>query len=175
MGKGVFMMRKILVSLFLVFIMVFGFASVSSAANWQWITSTDDTTYSFDTTSLKDKSTKTLNPEYSQFIYSVWIKCEYTDAKGEELAAQLNFNKPIKYTLSEREFDYKNKATKTNAMHIYAKDGTRIDSVPSYLLGSSFESIIPDSVGEVIYNTTLKEFNAQRNEQSGKTWKDYLK
>jgi len=155
-------MRKILVSLFLVSIMVFGFASVSSAANWQWITSTTDTTYSFDTTSLKDKSIKAPTPEHSQLIYSVWIKYEYTDAKMEELAAKLNFNKPIKYLLNEIEFDYKNKATKINAIHAYAKDGTYIDSVPSYRLGSSFKSIIPDSVGEVIYYTTLKNFIAQR-------------
>jgi len=169
------MMKKVLAVLYLVCMMFFGFTNISSAANWQWITSTDDSTYSFDTTSLKDKSIKTPTPEYSQLVYSVWIKCEYTDAKGEELAAQLNYNRPIKYYLSEREYDYKNKATRINTMHIYAKDGTRIDSVPSYLLGSSFESIIPDSIGEIIYNTTLKEFNAQRNSQSGKTWKDYLK
>lgn len=155
------MMRKILTTLFLVCILVFSFTSVSSAANWQWITSTDDTTISYDTTSIIDKSYKISNAEYGNLVYSVWTKSEYTDAKGEELAAQLNFNQPIKYSLIEREFDYKNKATRINAMHIYTKDGTRIESVPSYILGSSFESIIPDSTGEVIFQVTFKEFKAQ--------------
>ena len=155
------MMKKFITNLVLVCIMLLGFTSVSSAANWQWITSTDDTTYSFDTTSIIDKSYKISNTEYGNLVYSVWTKTEYTDAKGEELAAQLNYNKPIKYSLSEREFDHKNKATRTNAMHIYTKDGTRIESVPSYILGSSFESIIPDSIGEVIFQVTFKEFKAQ--------------
>ena len=169
------MMKKILTSLFLVCIMVFGFTNVSSAANWQWITSTDDTTVSFDTTSIIDKSIKISNTEYINCIYSVWIKFEFTDTEGDTMAQKYNFEKSVALQLVEMEFDYKNRGSRIKSSHIYAKDGTRIDSVPSYLLGSSFESIIPDSIGEIIYNTTLKEFNAQRNSQSGKTWKDYLK
>lgn len=154
-------MRKLLTCLFLVCVMLFGFTSVSSAANWQWITSTDDTTYSFDTTSIIDKSYKISNTEYANLVYSVWTKTEYTDAKGEELAAQLNFNKPIKYALSEFEFDYKNKTTRTNAVHIYAKDGTCLGSIPSYVFSSTFESIVPDSIGAAIFQVTFKEFKAQ--------------
>ena len=58
------MMKKFLTTLFLVCIMTFGFASISSAANWQWITSTDVATISFDTTSIIDKSIKVSNTSF---------------------------------------------------------------------------------------------------------------
>ena len=173
MGKGVFMMRKILVSLFLVSILVFGFASVSSAANWQWITSTDNATIYFDTTSIKDKSTNKSDPNYSNLVYSVWVKWVYTDSEADNLAKKLNFTKPVAYSLYETDVDYKNKGMLVKSIYYYDNEGKSLWGGPLY--STEFKSIIPDSVGEVIYNTTLKEFNAQRNEQSGKSWKDYLK
>lgn len=154
-------MRKIITTLFLVFIMLFSITGVSSAANWRWITSTADTTYSFDTTSIIDKSYKISNTEYANFVYSVWVKYEYTDSKGEDMAKELSFNKPVGYALNELEFDYKNNGVRIKAMHVYGKDGTHLSSVPSYAFSSSFESIIPETTGEAIYKTTFKEYKTQ--------------
>ncbi|NLH46368.1 MAG: hypothetical protein GX451_09620 [Acholeplasmataceae bacterium] len=155
------MMRKILASLFLVCIMMFGFASVSSAANWQWITSTDDTTVSFDTTSIIDKSIKISNTEYINCIYSVWIKFEFTDTEGDTMAQKYNFEKSVALQLVEMEFDYKNRGSRIKSSHIYAKDGSLLDSMPSYMVKTSFDSIIPGSGGEAIFQATFKEYKSQ--------------
>ena len=163
------MMRKFIASLFLVCVMVLGLTNVSSAANWQWITSTDDATISFDTASIKNNS----NPAYSQWVYSAWIKWTYVDSEGEKMAEKYNFKKPVAYSLVEEHFDYKNKGILIKFVYYYDNEGKILFGSPTY--ETTFQPVIPDSIGEVIYNTTLKEFNAQRNVPAGKSWKDYLK
>ena len=166
-------MKKFFTGLFLVCILVLGFTNISSAANWQWITSTDTATVSFDTTSIKNNSTNNSNPAYSQLVYSAWIKWTYVDSEGEKMAEKFNFKKPIAYSLVEEHFDYKNKGILIKFFYYYDNEGKVLFGSPTY--ETTFQPVIPDSIGEVIYNTTLKEFNAQRNGQSGKSWKDYLK
>ena len=155
------MMRKTLTTLLLVFVLIFSVTGVSSAANWQWITSTDDTTVSFDTTSIIDKSVKISNTEYINCIYSVWLKCEFTDAKGEALAKDVNVEKAIALELNEIEFDFKNRGKRIKSTHFYAKDGSLLVSMPIYMVKNSFDSIIPGSGGEIIFNATFKEYQAQ--------------
>ncbi len=154
-------MRKILTTLFLVFILILSVTGVSSAANWQWITSTDDTTISYDTTSIMDKSIKHPLPEYSTFIYSVWIRSEYTDSRGDEISKQYSYDKTVGFDLNEFEFDYKNKGIRAKSRHTYAKDGSPLGSHPSYTFDPSFVSLIPGSVGETIFYVTFKEYQAQ--------------
>lgn len=155
------MVKKNLTSLLLICAIVFSFTSVSSAASWQWITSTDDTTVSFDTTSIMDKSIKYPIPEFSKFIYSVWVKSEYTDSRGEEISKQYNYDKTVGFDLNEFEFDYKNKGIRAKSRHTYAKDGSFLGSHPSYTFSLEFVSLIPGSVGETIFYITFKEYQSQ--------------
>ena len=59
------------------------------------------------------------------------------------------------------EFDYKNKGMRIKSSYVYAKDGTCISSMPSYMVKTSFDSIIPGSLCEAIFQATSKEYHAQ--------------
>lgn len=159
------MMRKILVSLFLVFIMVFGFASVSSAANWKWITSTDEATTSFDAASIKNNS-------YYK-TYSVWIKHDYPDYIRDAIAKKFECDKPVAQLMQNIEFDYVNNTMNLVASYFYSKDGEILRSSQYDI--RSFRPIAPDTIGDIVFQATFKEFKAQYGGQSSKTWKDYLK
>ena len=153
------MMKRFLASLFLVCIMVFSFTSVSYAENWEWIMTTDDTKYSFDTTSVKDNSIKNINPECSQFVYSVNIKYEYTNSKGQDMAKKHNFKKPISYIIYEEDINYKTKSELIKSMYLFDNDGKIILGGPTYC--TEFQPITPASIGEAIYIATLKQYQAQ--------------
>lgn len=145
-------MRKLLTCLFLICIMLFGFSSVSSAANWQWITSTEKITISFDPSRIREKD---------RDAYSVWVKNEYSSYYGKEFAETYKLKKPVSYNLLLFEFSYKSEGYRVLSCLFYADDGSIIDSYNRNPVLTNFEPIIPDSVGEDIFNATFKEYKAQ--------------
>lgn len=154
MGKGAFMMRKILVSLFLVSIMVFGFASVSSAANWKWIVSTNTVTIFFDAANI--------NGTPSDKQYSVWTKYAFTESEGQKLMSKFNYDKPVSYALYYEQFDYNNHASRTSVAVYYAKDGS---ALANYNFQNAFSPIIPETIQEQVFVTT---FTAYAENNAGK-------
>lgn len=140
-------MRKILVSLFLVSIMVFGFASVSSAANWKWIVSTNIVTISFDAANIRETS--------SEKQYSVWTKYEFTDSEGLRLMSKFNYAKPVSHALYYEEFDYKNRVSRTIVGVHYAKDG---NVLANYNFQNNFSPIIPETVQEQVFVATFTSY-----------------
>ncbi len=154
MGKGAFMMRKIVTSLFLVFIMVFGFASVSSAANWKWIVSTNTVSIFFDAANIRGTS--------SDKQYSVWTKYAFTNSEGQKLMSKFNYAKPVSHALYHEEFDYNNHASRTSVGVYYAKDGSVL---ASYNFQNDFSPIIPETIQEQVFVTT---FTAYTENNAGK-------
>ena len=143
------MMKKFFANLLICFILL-GITCTSYAANWQWITSTDIITLSFDTTSIRPSESGR---------YFVWIKQEYTEAEGKNLSNKFQYDKPIAYFLIREEIDYKNEAIGTQSTIAYANDGSVMGSYTNKFY--DFTPVIPGTVGEIQFLVTLKEYQKQ--------------
>ena len=106
---------KKLTMILLVCIITVGYSVSAYAADWQWITSTDTNTFSFDKESIRKTTTGK---------YTVWTKNEYTEAESRRMSDEFMFDKPLAYVLSRIEFDYKNENMGFQAEAYYAKDGS---------------------------------------------------
>ena len=78
-------MKKIILILSLC-LSLLGLSSITYAAEWEWITSTDVMTVSFD----KDSIRKSEDDKYF-----AWIKYEYTESKGAKISDDLKLAEPI--------------------------------------------------------------------------------
>ncbi|WP_293660865.1 surface-adhesin E family protein [uncultured Phascolarctobacterium sp.] len=139
------MMKKFIVSLLSLF-MFFGIIPASYAANWQWITSTDTITYSFDSQSIR---------QIAPGKYFVWVKNEFTEAAGKQLSADLNFKKPVAFSLHRSEYNCINEFTGMQSYAYYAKDGSILaQGTDNYY---SYSPIIPGTIGEMIFLITFSK------------------
>lgn len=141
-------MKKIILILSLC-LSLLGLSSITYAAEWEWITSTDVMTVSFD----KDSIRKSEDDKYF-----AWIKYEYTESKGAKISDDLKLAEPISYQLHRLEFDYKNESIKTQSVVTYDKNGTTLANYTDKYSLNHFEPIIPGSVGEAIFYATFAEY-----------------
>lgn len=141
-------MKKIILILSLC-LSLLGLSSITYAAEWKWITSTDVMTISFDENSIR-KSDRNK--------YFVWIKSEFTESEGVKESNRLKLAEPISYQLIRWEFDYKNESIKTQSVVIYDKNGTTLASYTDKYSLERFEPIIPGSIGEKIFYATFAEY-----------------
>ena len=77
---------KKLTMILLVCIITVGYSVSAYAADWQWITSTDTNTFSFDKESIRKTTTGK---------YTVWTKNEYTAAASRSLTADIMIDQSI--------------------------------------------------------------------------------
>lgn len=128
-------MRKILL---LTLALCLAFSSLASAANWQWVASTDDTTLEIDSQSI----TK------ADGIYNVWAQFKYADfvdkrANGERISfARTQFK--LKNTPSGYEI-------MSTVTHSYNKKGDVLLTYPA----QPWASVIPETLGEAILKKVL--------------------
>jgi hypothetical protein len=141
-------MKKIITTL-LFCLAVFIMSPISYAADWQWISSTDVMTVSFDKDSIR-KSERNK--------YFVWIKFEFTESEGIKQSNNLKLAKPISYQLIRFEFDYKNESNRLQTLVVYGKDGTSLANYTDKYSVEQFEPIIPGSTGEEIFYVTFAEY-----------------
>lgn len=133
--------------------MIFLLPMATEASNdrWVWIASNDEVGYFFDTQSFQDKSVPVIKKE----AYSVWIKTQYTEAYGKEMAKEEGFAEAASHSMSKFEFDYNNKTLTSLAYAVYGKNGKILYSDQKT---SKSEQIIPDTMGEAIFYTTYSYY-----------------
>lgn len=141
-------MKKIIFILSLC-LSLLGLSSITYAAEWKWITSTDVMTISFDENSIR-KSDRNK--------YFVCIKSEFTESEGVKESNRLKLAEPISYQLIRWEFDYKNESHRLQTAVMYGKDGTVLSKYTDKSSLARFEPIIPGSIVEAIFYATFAEY-----------------
>ena len=136
-------MKKLLAIILFVTLVV-GFTGVASAANWEYIGSDDKQGCFFDTESFKKTGSQT---------YAVWVKAEYTDAYGRELAKKYRFDRPVSHMLTKYEYNYVDSKARILQVIFYDKGRKTITS-GDFSDTATWGSLIPDSMGEMIFHTT---------------------
>lgn len=150
--------KKIL-SVFTFLILLFALSTAYAADRWQWITSTDDTTYSYDTTSIKGSYDNS---------YLVWLRLDYTEEEGQRQMKAFNYSEPSSYSLAQFEFDYKHTRTRLVSHYVYSNAGKMISSNDySY---ANWKTIAPDTIMEHVYMVTYDAFKKIQK----KSWQDFL-
>ena len=139
-------MRKLFSILFFL-ILFFAFSNTYAADRWQWITSTDNTTYSYDTTSIKRSYDNN---------YLVWIRMDYTNEEGEREMKDFHFSEPVSYSLARFEFDYKHDRERIVSIYVYSKARKAILNY-TYPC-DNWQTIAPDSISESLYTVTYNAF-----------------
>jgi len=139
-------MKKFIMML-LVCIITVGYAVSTHAADWQWVTSTDTNTFSFDKESIRKTTTGK---------YAVWTKNEYTESEAIRTSDEFMLAKPLAYVLSRIEFDYKNKSMGFQSEAYYAKDGSVLYNHTNKYY--DLAPIIPDTIAECIFYKTFEEY-----------------
>ena len=139
-------MKKLL-TILLFCILTVGMTSVSSAKEWQFVTSNNEFGIFFDTQSLQKTDTT---------IYSVWTKHEYTEAAGKRTAIEYKYNRPISHMLQKMEFNYSTKQFKILTYTFYDKSSATIDyfTYPS----PRWNTIIPDSMVEELFTASYNYY-----------------
>lgn len=130
-------MRKILL---LTLALCLAFSSLASAANWKWLTSTDDITLSINT----DNITRVNG------VYTVWVQIKYADYaqkiyKGEKIAV----------TLEKMNFKRTEIGDETRSLEIIDYN-IKGDFLRNTKGSGTWESVIPSSIGEQIFQEVLK-------------------
>ena len=138
---------KKLTMILLVCIITVGYSVSAYAADWQWITSTDTNTFSFDKESIRKTTTGK---------YTVWTKNEYTEAESRRMSDEFMFDKPLAYVLSRIEFDYKNENMGFQAEAYYAKDGSVLYNYTNKYY--DLTPIIPDTIAEYTFYKTFDAY-----------------
>lgn len=141
-------MKKIILILSLC-LSLLGLSSITYAAEWEWITSTDVMTVSFD----KDSVRKSKNDRYF-----AWIKFELTESEGIKESKRIKLAEPTSSELRRFEFDYKNESIRIQSIVVYDKKGTVLSSYTDKYSLERFEPIIPGSIGEAIFYVTFAEY-----------------
>ena len=120
-------------------------ANIMSAADWQWLRDTgNEESWFFDAQSLKKVSDTT---------YSVWVKMEYSEAKAKEVTEFFNFKTPFACSLSQYEFNFRDKTYRFLAVPTY------YDTEGNVLLADDnrpdkWDPVFPKAVNETIFNAT---------------------
>lgn len=130
-------MRKILL---LTLALCLAFSSLASAASWKWLTSTDDVTVSINT----DNITRVNG------IYTVWVQIKYADY------AQKNYKgEKIAVTLEKMNFKRTEMGDEGRSLEIidYSSKGNFLRNTKG---SATWESVIPSSIGEQIFQEVLK-------------------
>jgi|GEM_PF-2776471 len=130
-------MRKILL---LTLALCLAFSSLASAASWKWLTSTDDVTVSINT----DNITRVNG------IYTVWVQIKYADY------AQKNYKgEKIALTLEKMNFKRTEMGDEGRSLEIidYSSKGNFLRNTKG---SAAWESVIPSSIGEQIFQEVLK-------------------
>ena len=135
-----------LLAIILFVTLVVGFTGVASAEiisdEWQWIGSDDKTGIFFNTESFQKTGDTT---------YVVWIKLQFTEAYGKEMAKEFGYNQFFSHMLFKNEYDYYNKQERNMYIDIFDEFGEVFDSFEG---SKTWEVIILDSDSEVIFNAT---------------------
>lgn|GEM_PF-4641879 len=123
--------------------------TASASDRYLWIVSSDDTTYSFDSQTIKflKKYDETVN--YS--VIEVWLKCEFNEDGKERMKNKYNYIKGIEsisYTLEKRIYDIKNHKTMFLTEIVYDETGNVLDVYKNKY--ANWEDIVPGSYGEII-------------------------
>lgn len=140
-------MKKIITTL-LFCLTVLIIAPMTYAADWQWISSTDVMTVSFDKDSIRKS-------EHNK--YFAWVKYEYIESEGAKKSDELKLTEPLYYQLVRFEFDYKNESLGVKSIILYSKIGTVLKQ-HTYQFYYDFHPIIPGSIGEEIFYVTFAEY-----------------
>lgn len=138
-------MKKILLLFYICFI----FAMPVFAANWKQI---DEKIYvDFDSI---ERYTGISNYENSR-QYSFWIK-SLNDSSSYFAKLEKHTGKKVWYTLSRDIVDCDEKMIANKSIVIYDLKSQVIDSSEEYIYSGSWNSIAPDSIGELYYNLICK-------------------
>ncbi len=133
----------ILVSLFLLLL-----SSVVSAANWQWIISTDEYGYFFDTQSLRYTTSK-----YASYVYpetaEYWMKTVYTPSSAAELVRIYGDDRlyATSYTLSRERLNFSYKTVTYLGDKVFYNDNGK---VIAYYSNDYTDTVIPGTIGDSI-------------------------
>lgn len=139
LNKGV-SMKKIL----LLFYICFGFILPVCAANWEQI---GDKLY-IDTDSIEHYSEKYSSEDTKRF--SFWIK-SLNDGSSYFTKMEKTYGKKVWYTLSRDIVDCNEKTIANKSVVVYDLKSQVIDSYEAILYSGSWNSIVPDSIGELYY------------------------
>ena len=135
-------MKKILTVL-LFCVLTIGMASVASAAEWQPIRNDyDDWTWVFDGQSFKRMDYKT---------YSVWLKLEYPETAGAEIAEALKLKAPVAYAFRKHEYNFQDEKSRVVALALYDKKG---NTLYSFSDPTQWKQIFPNSIDASLFNAT---------------------
>lgn len=130
------MIKKILVML----LTLLCFCSVSFAANWQWLISSDTTTISINT----DNITRVNG------VYTVWIK-----AVPVEYAQEIEDGKKIAMMMEQLNFRRTESGDECRSLQILCYDA-KGNFVNSHKDMTNWSSVIPGTNGEKIFNKVLE-------------------
>ena len=144
------LLKKIICTLLLVLASLSFSVNVSAAERYQWITSTDFVTISYDTTSIKYYSTPVK-------MVGVWVSWNYTE-EGAKKFLEHNRAQGRYKTAKWDDFSYileHNLISKNSLKFLesfyYDVNGNVINSTP-FNENAKWNSIVPDSLGEEIRN-----------------------
>jgi len=132
-------MKKLMIFLMLALVLILT-PTCLFAANFVEICSDDEISVFLDSSSIQDNGT----------YYRAWIKCEFKEGEKKKEGEILGINKEVDYELFLYAYAKKIKQTCILARYIYDKDGKMIKSFNYENLPLSWESVVPESLGELI-------------------------
>ena len=140
----------ILVSLFLLLL-----SSVASAANWQWITSTDEYGFFFDADSVTYQ--KGYNSRPWSGSADVWIKTVYAPQGAAETAEKLGDEKlsEAHHSVIKQRIDFSYKTNTYLSQETFYDNNGKV--ITSYAIVPDTGDIIPGTIGEIIMER-IKDF-----------------
>lgn len=126
-------------------------ADASVAERYKWIVSTDKMTVSYDTQTVQ------YNTNSSSKTVDVWIKLQFTEDGVKEFVDNHPSGKKDKYNnfsflLTHYIFNSKNQMQLLEAVS-YDTNNKVIESAEQPSYEQKWEAVIPESVGEAMYNT----------------------
>jgi hypothetical protein len=130
-------MKKMMMSLLLALMLTF-VPSCLFAAEYVEIYSDSDYLIYLDTSSIQDQGT----------YYQAWTKWVFRGEAKKEIS-ELH-NKEVDHELALKAYSKKNKQTSLLAQHVYDKNGKVIFSRDYASQPISWNSVVPDSIGELV-------------------------
>jgi hypothetical protein len=132
---------------------------MASAANWQWIISTDEHGFFFDTQSLRYTTTK-----YGQWTYPTtaeyWMKVVYTPSSAAELVSIYDDDRlyAVSYSINKEQLDFYYKTVSFEGKKTFYNGEGKV--VATYI-SSHTDEIIPGTINDAIMKH-IKEYCIKR-------------
>lgn len=134
-------MKKIL----LLTIFLLSFCATSFAASWQWIYSTNNTTFSIDTASIIKKEN----------MYTAWLKVVPLEYAQQEING-----KKVAFILQRHSYKNTDMGVQAKLLQTVFYDKTK-DVIYTDFNQANWEPLIPDSIGELAYKKIVKSYNSK--------------